>query len=196
MKSLTRKHLVIFDFDNTLCQTNGLIYANDKYKEQHLNLTPPEYVDFRKSDLFTKDISRWSFDFSEFTGYPEKGSPIDEVFDMLRTYLHDEKYIVALVTGRDELSGPTKFLYSMGISPGQIKFLCSGDPDKKPCYESLLTTYYPSNVIIYEDCIVHIQQCEEVCAKYSIPCSGILIENKKINWQWRSENFRRIYDAS
>ena len=97
----------------------------------------------------------------------------------------DDSYICALVTGRDELSGPREFLNNWYIDTNSMILLCSADPNKKPCFEGLINTLIPSAVTIYEDCSAYIIQCEAVCAKYKIPCASILVGDGSIRWDWR-----------
>ncbi len=65
--------------------------------------------------------------------------------------------------------------------------MCSGDPNKRMCYESLINTFLPSFITIFEDCEVYINQCEEIAAKYKVPCAGVLIKDGKIYWNWRNK---------
>ena len=181
------KHLVIFDFDETLCKTNGLVLRSDKQSDTKDLLTPAQYSDWRLTGEYNLDPSRWSFDFSDFTGYPSKGHPVEETMKKLRGYLSDPHYICALVTGRDELAGPKEFLMDHYIEVDNMILICSGDPNKSPSFESLINTFEPNAVTIYEDCLRSIEQCETVAAKYHIPCASVLVGDGSVRWDWRSK---------
>ncbi len=183
------KNLVIFDFDETLCKTNGLI---KRIKTTHDGrtvedfLTPGEYSSWRETGEYNLNPSHWDLDFKSFTGYPNEGTPISETFELLKSYLSQPSYVVALVTGRDELSGPYSFLADHDIAVDKMIFMCSGDPNKRMCFESLLNTLNPSSVLIYEDATAYIDQCREVCAKYNVPFDSRLIGDGKIRWDWKT----------
>ena len=55
------------------------------------------------------------------------------------------------------------------------------------CYESLIATFEPRSVLIYEDGIAYINQCKEMCKKYNIPFSSILVGDGKIKWNWTTK---------
>ena len=179
------KHLVIFDFDETLCATNGKIQREDSRTGQTDFLTPGEYSSWREDGEYDLNPTRWTLNFSEFQGYPAKGEVIEQTFSKLRQYIEDPHYVVSLVTGRDELLGPHSFLRDNYINTENMILMCSGDPNKRMCYESLINTLNPHAITIYEDSVSYIKQCEEICAKYEIPCAGILIGDGSIRWDWR-----------
>ena len=183
MKEFQNKHLVIFDFDETLCKTYGKVVCTNTETREKQYLTPGEYSDFR--ELGDYDDKKYDLNFSDFVGYPDKGEVILPVMNKLFEALRSEQYLVALVTGRDELSGPKAWLGDNYVDTSKMLLLCSGDPNKRMCYESLINTYEPSDVTIYEDCVYYIAQCEEVCAKYQIPCASILVKDAEIQWNWR-----------
>ena len=176
------KHLIIFDFDETLCKSNALVYLKDKKTLKVIqSFSPQEYVSWREANDYESNTNKWVFDFSEFSGFPKKGEPVRDSIELLNRYLKDTwYYTVALVTGRDELSGPRAFLKKQGVDVNNIFFLCSGDPNKRMCYESLINTIQPECVTIFEDCQIYIDQCKEVCSKYDVRCSGILVKETKI----------------
>ncbi|OUU74673.1 MAG: hypothetical protein CBC29_05975 [Methylococcaceae bacterium TMED69] len=182
------KKLIIFDFDETLCKTNGLIKRVKHTENGEIEdfLTPGEYSIWRETGEYNLNPKQWDLDFKSFTGYPNEGEIIPETFALLRRYLEQpEIYIVALVTGRDELSGPYKFLEEKEIEVKKMIFLCSGDPNKRMCYESLFNTLHPSSVLVYEDAKAYITQCEEICLKYDIPFDFRLIGDGTIRWDWK-----------
>jgi hypothetical protein len=185
MKELQNKHLVIFDFDETLCKTNGKITCTSitQPSVEMKHLTPSEYSEFRESGDYNEQTHK--LDFKDFIGYPKNGEPILPVLTCIFDALKSEHYLVALVTGRDELSGPKAWLNDNFVDTSKMILLCSGDPNKRMCYESLVNTYEPTNVTIYEDCKYYIAQCEEVCAKYQIPCASVLVLDGEIKWNWR-----------
>ena len=183
------KPLVIFDFDETLCKTNGLIKRTKTGPDGQSSedfLTPGEYSAWRETGEYNLNPNSWHLDFKSFTGYPNEGTPIQETFELLVSYLEYSTYTVALVTGRDELSGPYSFLVDHKINVDKMIFMCSGDPNKRMCYESLINTLQPSSVLIYEDATAYIDQCNEVCEKYNIPFDSQLIGDGKIRWDWKT----------
>ena len=182
------KNLIIFDFDETLCTTNGTVKRYNHTTEITDLITPGEYSGWRASGDYDNNPSNWDLDFSDFMGFPENGIPIKDTISILRERISEDDCLIALVTGRDELEGPKQFLQSSYINTDQMILLCSGNPDKKPCFEGLISTLEPKTVTIYEDCVEYIVQCEEVCAKYKIPCAAILVTNGEIDWNWRFIN--------
>ncbi len=186
MKELQNKHLVIFDFDETLCKTNGKVELrhNNLNTSEPTYLTPFEYAEFRELGGYDDKIHE--LDFKDFIGYPKNGEPILPVLHQLFDVLKSESYIVALVTGRDELSGPKAWLNDNFVDTSKMILMCAGDPNKRMCYESLMNTYEPTSVTIYEDCKYYIAQCEEICAKYRVPCASVLVSKSEINWNWRN----------
>lgn len=184
MKIPKGRKLIIFDFDETLCKTNGLIkrtYRSKNFTDSEDFLTPGEYSEWRETGEYNRNPSAWDLDFKSFTGYPSEGEKITVTFSALNSYLkQEEKYTVALVTGRDELSGPHKFLLKNNIDVDKMIFLCSGDPNKRMCFESLICTLNPSSVKIYEDGTAYINQCSEVCQKYNLQFTACLIKNGEI----------------
>ena len=87
---------------------------------------------------------------------------------------------VALVTGRDDLIGPKEWLVQEGIDTNRMILMCSGNPNKKYCYESLMVNLEPITVELYEDGRVYVMQCIEICQKYDIPCDAYLITDEII----------------
>jgi len=171
------KILVIFDFDETLCKTNGLVYISDKLKNKVIAMSPGQYSDWRELDEYEQNPLRWDMDFSEFTGYPKKGIAIDEIIKKLIDYIETKNVIVAIVTGRDELLGPKSWLekYIGNENLNKVILMCSGDPNKRMCYESLINTLEPVRIKIYEDSIYCINQCKEVCQKYNLNLISTLV---------------------
>jgi hypothetical protein len=188
------KHLTIFDFDETLCNTNGLISRYDREKDVLDKLTPFEYSTWREQGEYDLNPRRWHLDFSDFRGFPKNGTVIAETINKLRDYLNDAHYVCVLVTGRDELSGPKEFLMQNYIDVNRMILMCTGDPNKTHAYESLVNTFEPSSITIYEDNPANIDQCENVCAKYRIPCASVLIGDGKINWNWKIKGAKNVKD--
>ena len=182
------KKIAIFDFDETLCATNGLVKRVDRLKPPDKSLTlmtPGEYSDWRETGEYEEDPKRWLLDFTDFSGYPKNGTVIEETFHDLKKYLSlTEEYIVILVTGRDELIGPKKFLQDQGIDTSSIYFYCSGSPNKKMCYESLIVTFSPSSIVIYEDGLSYIRQCSDMCDLHNVEFKSVLVGDGKIKWNW------------
>ena len=64
------KHLVIFDFDETLCKTNAKITATRKSDGKQLIINATEYPAWRKQ--YPDAHNDFDIDFSEFQRYPER----------------------------------------------------------------------------------------------------------------------------
>mgnify|MGYP001324790115 CR=1 FL=1 len=181
------KHLIIFDFDETLCKNNEKIPRTDRHTNHTTFITPGEYSRWRETGEYDLNPSRWELDFSQFTGYPMKGEPIEPVINKLREAIDDKSYVCALVTGRDELSGPREFLDTILVDTHKMILMCSGDPNKRPAFESLINTLLPKSVTVYEDCPSYIKQCEEVCKKYNLPCIAVLVSDGALNYSWNEK---------
>ena len=108
-------------------------------------------------------------DFSSFQGYPVYGTPIKGTLGLLKVLLTSEEDLCVIVTGRDELSGPRAWLMNHGVDVDKMILMCSGDPNKRMCYESVINTLQPNQITIYEDTSIYIEQCREVCTKYKVP---------------------------
>lgn len=175
----TNKSLAIYDFDHTLCHSLGLVKVRHRDTDEFFNLTAQEYTDFR-NDNDSDVIMRYDFDFDDFRGQPKSGVPITWTMNKLVRDLNDDTCTVALVTGRDELSGPTKWLQDHGIDTDKMILMCSGNPDKSFCYESLLMNVKPTSVEIYEDGMPYVNQCIEICQKHGITCEAYIVTKEII----------------
>ena len=179
------KRLIIFDFDETLCKTNGLIKRINHDTGINDFLTPGEYSEWRDTGEYNLNPQSWGLDFKSFTGYPNEGERIKPTMEILGKALACHESVVALVTGRDELAGPKQWLEMCMIPTDQMILMCSGDPNKRMCYESLINTLSPSSVMIYEDGVSYIKQCSEVCTKYNIPMTARLVKDGQLKENWR-----------
>ena len=180
--------LAIYDFDHTLCFSDGTVKVLDKDSGQITNkLSAMEYTAFRESDLFDPNVQ--DFDFSDFQSPPKNGRPILWSMNKLKNDIKDPDCNVALVTGRDDLLHPKQWLDEQQIDTNKMILMCSGDPNKSFCYESLLINLSPSAVEIYEDGKSYVMQCVDICMKYSVPCDAYLITEEIIkNHQTGSVN--------
>ncbi len=173
------KRLVIYDFDHTLCFSDGVVKIISKETNEITGrLNAMEYTAYRETDMF--DPISQDFDFSDFQGLPKNGKPIEWSMNKLRQDIKDPDCNVALVTGRDDLLGPKKWLENQGIDTNKMILMCSGDPNKSFCYEALLINLDPSTVEIYEDGKVFAMQCVDICMKYEKPCDAYLITEEII----------------
>lgn len=178
------KHLVIFDFDETLCKTNATITAVEKSTTNSFTIDSTKYADWRKK--YPDAHNDFDIDFSQFQRYPEKGELIEPIANKLKQYASNDNYIISLVTGRDNLAGPKQFLSDNYIPINKMFLMCSGDPNKKNCYRSLINTFEPEHVTIYEDSLVYIHQCFDVCARFKVHFSAVLVVDGKPIYDWRN----------
>jgi len=170
------KHVHIFDFDETLCKTNGEIGITDNEEEIKFFLHPSDYPGWREERWVENYPGRFEMDFSEFTGYPIKGTAVHGTLTLLKVLLTSEEDICVLVTGRDELSGPRAWLLNHEVNVDKMIIMCSGDPNKRMCYESVINTLQPNQITIYEDAEIYVKQCREVCTKYEVQFDFKLIK--------------------
>tara|TARA_R110001592_G_scaffold188358_3_gene433507 strand:+ start:13477 stop:14010 length:534 start_codon:yes stop_codon:yes gene_type:complete len=167
--NLPKNKLVhIFDFDETLCKSNAKIKVEDLEQNMSFEIHPTDYPDWREEGWIESHPGRYELDFSNFQGYPLNGEAIKGTVSLLKVLLTSEDDLCVLVTGRDELSGPRAWLLNNGIDADKMILMCSGDPNKMMCYESIINTLQPKDVIIYEDSYVYVEQCRKVCKKYDI----------------------------
>ena len=96
----------------------------------------------------------------------------------LNVDLTSEEDLCVLVTGRDELSGPRAWLLNNEVDVDKMILMCSGDPNKRMCYESVINTTQPKKVTLYEDTKLYIDQCEEICKKYEVSFTYNLINER------------------
>jgi len=170
------KHVHIFDFDETLCKTNASITIKDKKYGVDIIMHPTNYPGWREEGHVEKHPGRYELDFSQFQGYPVYGEPIDKTVLLLKVLLTSDEDVCVLITGRDELSGPRAWLLNHGIDVDKMILMCSGNPNKRMCYESAINTLRPKKIYLYEDTPLYIDQCKEVCEKYEIAFYPNLIE--------------------
>ena len=167
--NLPKNKLVhIFDFDETLCKTNALIKINDLEQNISFEMHPTDYPKWREERWVERYPNRYVMDFSNFQGYPIYGEPIHGTLRLLKILLTSEEDLCVIVTGRDELSGPRAWLLNNDVDVDKMILMCSGDPNKKMCYESVINTLQPKKIIIYEDSTIYIDQCKEICDKYKV----------------------------
>ena len=178
------KHLVIFDFDETICRTNAKVKVENILRDSVIEMSPTEYSSWRSKKVYEKNPSEWKMDFSEFQGYPANGTPNEKVINHLRHYASNDQYIVALVTGRDNLKGPKQFMQEFYVPINKMLLMCSGDPNKRNCFRSLLNTFEPKHVTIYEDSIEYIHQCQEICCDNDVIFSGVLVVDGELKYDW------------
>ena len=119
------KKLIIFDFDQTLCNSNALVRRVDLANGQEDFLSAGEYIDWRETGEYDSERPRWELDFKEFDGYPNKGERIKPTFKILEASLFDGNKIVAIVTGRDELAGPKQWLEMCMIPTDKMILICT-----------------------------------------------------------------------
>ena len=169
------KHVHIFDFDETLCKSNGLVKITDTQVGCVFHLSATEYSDWREKRDYEKFPGRFDMDFKDFTGYPLNGSAIKGTVTILKILLLSPDDPCILVTGRDELSGPRAWLLNNGIDVDKMILMCSGNPNKRMAYESVINTLQPLEITVYEDSAPAIAQCKEVCKKYDIKFNSKLI---------------------
>jgi len=180
MKNLKNKRLVIFDFDETLCETGAMAHVT-KSGSFTKSLTPGEYSDWRETGEYDLDPTSWELDFSEFRGLPQKGKPISDTMLLMKHYISSPDHSVAIVTGRDELGGVKEWLQLQSVDLQNIILMCSGSPNKRYCYESLFNTLEPESVIIFEDGMPYISQCAEICNQHDLHLSSFLVKDQEVN---------------
>ena len=177
--NMQKNRLAIYDFDHTLCHSNGKVILFDKQSGKEIKqMTAAEYTEVRETNGW--DPKTQDFNFDDFRGEPVDATPIHYTIKLLKRDLVDSECNVALITGRDELSGPKAWLKEQGIAVDKMFLMCSGNPDKKPCYETVINTFDPELIEIYEDGLVYIQQCIEVCKKYKVPVDAFLLSEQII----------------
>lgn len=175
MKFPKEKHIHIFDFDETLCKSNGLVKITDTQEDRVFHLSATEYSDWREKRYYEKYPGRFDMDFGDFTGYPLNGTAIKGTVTLLKILLLSSEDPCILVTGRDELSGPRAWLINNEVDVDKMILMCSGNPNKRMAYESVINTLQPLEITVYEDSQSAIDQCEEVCKKYDIKFNSKLI---------------------
>jgi hypothetical protein len=175
---MKNKTLAIYDFDNTLCFSDGVIRITDLHNETNFSMTLSEFDDWREKGYW-KQSNRFILNFDDFSCYPINGKLHHSISRFLIRDLANKSTIPALVTGRSELSHPKQWLKDNDIRTEAMVLMCAGGPDKRPCYESLICTFEPSEVIIYEDSFEYIDQLKEVCKKYNLNMMATHILNKE-----------------
>ena len=145
------KHLIMFDFDDTLAKTEECILVrlreNDRIID-HLNGQ-------QEHDDYELDETKYYFDYSEFDTVSSSAKPIGEVIELLKKFLYekDTKVIVLTarqVTSRDSVRG---FLDRQGIDMNKVSVFCSGGSRMKSRYLARLIQRFNirESVTVFED---------------------------------------------
>lgn len=183
------KHLIIFDFDETLCHNpTAKVYIKNTKSDKTFAMSPTDYSSWRATGEYEKNPSIWEMNFVDFESYPQGGQPIRKSVEKLKHYASQDHYVVALVTGRDNIIGPKKWMSNFYIPINKMMLMCSGSPDKRNCFRSLINTFEPLHVTIYEDSVEYITQCQEICEDFQIPFSAVLVQNEDFIIDWRKND--------
>jgi len=163
------KTLYVTDFDDTLAQTDALVYLVRGGKK--IALTPAEYATFEEEPGDT-------FDFSEFEQL-KNPKPIERFVRLVKKAAADKRVDkVAVLTARSHTKPISKFLKSIGI-PGGVSIAALGDanPQRKANYiEKHIKAGY-SRIAFVDDSIKNVDAVKQLGKKY--PQAKILTHQAK-----------------
>ena len=123
-KNLQESKLRVFDFDDTLVQTDSKIYI-DTIDGRRIPMSPAEYAVYMPNEGD-------KFDFSEFGGEIKFGKELKQYTNLVRKMIQspDKDRKVVVLTARSNAKPVQDFLKTVGIDI-EVIAVASSDPNKK-----------------------------------------------------------------
>jgi hypothetical protein len=161
LPTLREGKLRVFDFDDTLVQTDAMIYVIKKNTGRKLALTPGQYA------TYTQDEDDM-IDFSEFDSEIKSGKELKQYTAILRRVLNqpgtDRKAVVLTARGNGEVV--KDFLAKIGIPNIEVIAVGSSDPQKKAQWiESQINQGF-DDIYFLDDSPKNIQAVDALKSKY------------------------------
>lgn len=152
------KTLYVTDFDDTLAQTDALVYLVRGGKR--IALTPTEYATFDEQPGDT-------FDFSEFEQL-KNPKPIERFVRLIKKAAADKRITkVAVLTARNHTKPISDFLKSIGVPSGvRIAALGDANPQRKANYIEKHINVGFTRVAFVDDSIRNIEAVRDLQVKY------------------------------
>jgi len=159
--NLNEGKLRVFDFDDTLVQTDAMIYVTKKNTGRKLALTPAQYA------TYTQDEGDM-LDFSEFDSEIKSGKELKQYTSILKRVLNqpavDRQTVV--LTARGNAQVVSDFLAKIGIPKIEVIAVGSSDPQKKADWiESQINQGY-EDVYFLDDSQKNIRAVDALKSKY------------------------------
>lgn len=155
------KTLVIFDFDDTLFESNSQVIVKSPGGVKHL--TSGEYASYVPHH---EDV----LDFSQFENYPPDAKPIQATVKRLRSAVNKHGLDnVIILTARGNSSPVEQVLKDFGLPPIYVAAVGSSNPATKATYTvRTVNEEGYDKVIVYEDNVRNI----EAIRKEIVPIVG------------------------
>ncbi len=155
--SLGYKRLVMFDFDETLAQTEEVTLVREKETDRIIDHLRGQ-SEFDNYDINEK---KHYFDFSEFLQVSRFAEPIDATVNLMKEYLADSATKVVILTARQQRSTPAieKYLQGLGVDTEELTLYgCDGSKNKYNFLTRIIETFKPKReVIVFEDSVNNIK---------------------------------------
>lgn len=161
------KKLVMFDFDDTLAETEEVTLVKDKETGRVVDHLHGQ----AEFDRYNLDEDNHYYDFSEFLTVSKYATPINETLDLMRDFLLDKDVKVIVLTARQEQARESirTFLDNQGINSDRVAvFGSNGSKNKKDYLTKLIKRFNISrSVLVFEDNVNNI--CDLLQLEYDFP---------------------------
>lgn len=157
----------MFDFDDTLAQTEEVTLVRDKETGRVVDHIHGQ----AEFDVYTLDEDNHYYDFSEFLTVSNYAMPINATLDLMRDFLFDKDSKVIILTARQEQARESirRFLDKQGIDSKKVAvFGSNGSKNKKAYLTKLIKRFNISkSVLVFEDSVNNI--CDLLQLEYEFP---------------------------
>ena len=157
----------MFDFDDTLAQTEEVTLVRDKATGRVVDHIHGQ----AEFDAYTLDEDNHYYDFSEFLTVSNYATPINATLDLMRDFLFDKDSKVIILTARQEHARESirNFLDKQGIDSKKVAvFGSNGSKNKKAYLTKLIKRFNISkSVLVFEDSVNNI--CDLLQLEYEFP---------------------------
>ena len=145
------KHLIMFDFDDTLAKTEECTLVRIKGSDRIIDHLSGQ----QEHDEYVLDEAKYYFDYSEFETVSNSAKPIGEVIDLLKNCLNNKDTKVIVLTARQNMARDSirSFLDRQGIDMNKVSVFCSGGSKMKSKYLARLIQRFNirESVTVFED---------------------------------------------
>ena len=165
-KKTSYKKLVMYDFDDTLAQTEEVTLVRDKKSDRIV-----DHLSGQKEFDEYKLNKKHYFDFSEFKQVSRHAQPIGQTLKLLSDFLRTRETKTIILTARQSDSAPAikKYLKSLGIDTKSLQvYGCDGAKNKAVYLKTLIKKFgITDSVLVFEDSLSNIANM--VRLEYEMP---------------------------
>ena len=161
------KRLIMFDFDDTLAQTEEVTLIRDKKSNRIVHPLHGQ----SEFDNYELNEKKHYFDFSEFLQVSKYASPILSTLGLMKKYLKDKDTKVIILTARQQDAAPAieAYLESLNVDTSRVTFYgCDGSRNKHRYMKSIIKHFKIANeVVVFEDSVNNIKDLLQL--EYDFP---------------------------